>query len=606
MIRIVTVVVAIAATFISFGCQPIDHEGAHSALRGGGVDDLPVPEVIITMKDWIIVQKAMTNTWREHIESLKKIEEIYRKAELQKNNSADQPERIDLHGGFGLVQNNSEVLSQQEINTLRAQQINNNGLELEQQIAYESARVRNQGERMQQYSLMLNANGGYAQQMANIRQSYMKLGNLSAENYLSNQRKSIENGGLAIDNDGARIENFGKMLENQSKALENQLKALEVVLKGYYTRAYSKYVQAYSEYSDQIQKIWRKVGRVSGEVGGAMVQLRKYKRQASVCEARRKRVARLNMRAANSELKRVISLSQIPKILRTFSSTVEGEACLHKVLLTQKYRDLSELNRIEFELSYRDRPVGLFCPKASAADVEGLGMEAYPPVALNPETYEVTGYFQPQTYYQVFRLINDHDIDVKISRPPTVVSEDMCNRRHPEMQGFRVQSQEIEHALAETYEIQLSKAPAPAQGFSALPSGIPATNHSYRLFLERILNVVRRTQQCVNNQAQLADALGETETSTPIATGGPLEAGKPATSDYNIYMDENFPLMSATVRECMNMAEHHRYRAFAQLEATGAMLDILERATKMSPPRSPHPVQFQPVNSPQNRAGNDF
>ena len=91
---------------------------------------------------------------------------------------------------------------------------------------------------------------------------------------------------------------------------------------------------------------------------------------------------------------------------------------------------------------------------------------------------------------------------------------------------------------------------------------------------------------------------------TVAPEGTPLEAGKPATSDFNVFFDPDFPQMSATIRDCWKVAEHHRYKSFAIIDALDGIQAILDKAVQMKPPRSPHPSQFE-VAPPNTRPGND-
>jgi hypothetical protein len=85
----------------------------------------------------------------------------------------------------------------------------------------------------------------------------------------------------------------------------------------------------------------------------------------------------------------------------------------------------------------------------------------------------------------------------------------------------------------------------------------------------------------------------------------PLEAGKLARSNLNVFFDPDFPRMSESIRDCMTMAEHYRYKAFAEMEVYDRMFDILKKATELKPPHSPHPTQFQPAPAgPLTNPGN--
>jgi len=550
-----------------------------------------IPPVIVTMADWIRVKRAMIEVYREHLATLQNIDQIiHNRAVLSgQGEKVDSSQTLNLAGDLNLV----------------------GGADLD----YEAKKLQNQGEAISNYAAALNANSSYAMQMAQIQQMYANMSNAGFDSYLKGQKSQFEMERMGIDNDGARISNFGKMLENNSKALDNQLKSLEVVLKGMYSTAYGSYVNAYAEYSEQIQNVWQSVGRVNREANAALGQLKQYRRQVSICEARRKKIDTLNHRAALEELQRKVSLSTLPKIMRRFAASVEGESCLHKVLLSANYRNISELNFINYDVKFDDEPVGRFCPKAAAADLQNIPVADYPPPAIDPKTLEVVGFYQPMTYYQVFRLIVDRSEDVEIGDPKVSSSKEMC--KSAEARPYLLKSLEAEKALAETYSVVMPSAVTDPHGFSTDYGSISANETKYRLFLERMTNLMRLTQECVLDQRQLADAVGQVDGAQPAAAAAvatpekpassllPLEAKKAAFSDYNIFMDNSFPLMSASVRECMNMAEHHRYRVFAQMDADGAILEILERATKMSPPRSPHPIQFQPANGPLARPGND-
>ena len=546
---------------------------------------------INSMADWIRVKRALIEVWREHLATLKDIDTII-------NKQPTATGRAPGSGG-GATLNLSDSNASIDTAALNEQ----------------AKLLQNQGMAIANYSAALNADANYGMQMARLNEVYhsMSLGGFDA--YLKGQRSRFEMARMGIDNDGARISNFGKMLENNSKDLENQLKAIEVVLKGMYSVAYGSYVNSYAEYSDQIQKVWQSVGRVNSEVNAALSELRKYRREVSVCEARRKKIDRLNTLVANEELKREVSLYTLPKIMRRFAASLEGESCLHKVLLTARFHNTSELNFINYKVNFDDAPVGLFCPKATTADLNDLPVSDYPPPALDPTTLESVGFYQPLTYYQVFRLIVDRSEDVEIGAPRLTRSAEIC--KQDDYKSYLLKSVEAEKAMAETYSVALPSAMVNAHGFSTSYGNIPVSETKYRMFLERMTNIMRLTQQCVIDARQLADAVGNIDNSSPAPAPNipapekpasallPLEAKRAAFSDYNIFLDESFPLMSKSVQECMNMAEHHRYRVFAQMDANGAILEILERATKLPPPRSPHPVQFQPANGPLARPGND-
>ncbi len=544
---------------------------------------------ISTMADWIRVKRALIEVWREHLATLKDIDTIIHSQAPLSTNAATGGARLSL----------ADAGSSMDVAAL----------------AEQAKLLQNQGAAIANYSAALNADANYGMQMARLNEVYHNMSLSGFDSYLRGQKSRFEMARMGIDNDGARISNFGRMLENNSKELDNQLKSIEVVLKGMYSVAYGSYVNAYSEYSQQIQKVWESVGRVDAEVNAAIIQLKKYRREVSVCEARRKKIDRLNNLVANEELRREVSLYSLPMIMRRFAASLEGESCLHKVLLSARFQNMSELNYINYKVNYDNTPVGLFCPKAATADLNNLPVADYPPVTVDPKTLEAIGYYQPLTYYQVFRLIVDRSEDVQIGSPRLTRTAEIC--KSSEYQPFLLKSIEAEKAMAETYSVALPGAVVNAHGFSTSYGAIPVSETKYRLFLERMTNLMRLTQQCVMDARQLADAVGNIDSSTPAPAASarpadkpasallPLEAKKAAFSDFNIFMDESFPLMSKSVQECMNMAEHHRYRVFAQMDANGAILEILERATKLPPPRSPHPVQFQPANGPLARPGND-
>jgi hypothetical protein len=556
------------------------------------LDQYNQPIAIDSMADWLKIKRALIEVWREHLITLKDVDT------LLKNRSGLTSRQPGAGGATRLNLASGEASTR--VSTLE-----------------EAARLlQNQGLAIANYSAALNADANYNLQMAKMREMYhnMSIGGLDA--YVREQRSRFEFARMGIDNDGARITNFGRVLENNSKDLDNQLKGLEVLLKGMYSAAYGSYVNSYAEYSNQIQRVWQSVGRVNAEVNAAFVQLRKYRREVGVCESRRKKISRLNNLAANEELRREVSLYNLPRIMRRFVASLEGEACLHKVLLTARFQNTSELNFINYNVKFDDSAIGRYCPLPTTADLNDLPVAAYPPEAIDPKTLESLGFYQPLTYYQVFRLIVDRSEDVEISPPRITRSAEVC--RPSEFQPYLLKSLEAEKSMAETYTVAPPAAVTNPHGFSTSYGTIPASETKYRLFLERMTNLMRMTYQCVMDQRQLADAVGSLDSSQPAPTTTPeppekpasallpLEAKKAAFSDFNIFMDESFPLMSRSVQECMNMAEHHRYRVFAQMEANGALLEILERAAKLPPPRSPHPVQFQPMNSPLSRPGNDF
>ncbi len=543
-----------------------------------------LPRSISSMADWLKIKQARIQATATYLESLKTVYTAL----------GDAP--TDSVAGFRLQGRSSQFGRIMD----------------EAALEQEAKRLQNAGAAIQNYDVMLNAEGNYAKKMAEIAQMYASISNTGPKNFLDNQRSWLGNERLSVDNEGARIENFGKTLENYSKGLDNVLKELDVVLKGYYAVGYRSYVDSYLEYSDQIQKVWKQIGRTSAQVGGAMRELNKYRRQSNICEARRQRILSLKYRAANREASmKDVNLRRIPEIFNHLASSIEGEACLHKVLLTSKFDNMDELYKIEYEVAFTDKKVSVDCPVTSTPEgIAGRLATRYPWPIVNTETFEFEGYFHPVTYYQMYRVLTSVQAPIQIASAAINENGGGCNPFHPVSEEYMFNSVELEQSLADTYETVRPSPSGATEGFSANYSNIPASNRSYRKMMDRVTKIFSTVEQCIETARSGPPVLDEpSDTPTDPTTLPPLplpwEAGQKARSDMNTYFDADFPLMSESIRECAKTAEHFRYRAFAQLETAQAMFEVLQKAAVIPPPRSPHPVQYQP-GPPQTRNGNDF
>jgi hypothetical protein len=550
------------------------------------------------MAEWLTLKKRLITTWEEHFATLNQVRLLLE--QYEKLSTTEQPAE-----GLGLVQDLGRISSNPTPGQMEG---------IKSQLQNAALQLQNQGIAIENYSNKLRADAAYSLDMARLREMYLKMGNLGPEHYISNQKGLLQNERIAVDNDGARVEVFGKVLENYSKHLENRLKEIEVVLKGFYAVGYRSYARSYLEYSEQIEKVWRTIGRVNSEANASINQLREYRRQAATCESRRKRLLRHQYRESNSELpNKNVSLSSVPRILNRFAATVEGESCLHKSLLSAQFQDVTELFKVSYQVSIEGKSTEVFCPAAVDLEVEGLDVMDYPQPVIDPTTFTVTGVYQPLTYYQVYRLFVDHGGDVQIVRPTATLESSVgCNPRVPGTRKYMRDSFAVEQAFAESYDVIVDPLPTESRGFAVDYMGIPPQNLHYRKFLDRMATIMRKTEQCIEDLSAKKSALpvapaaaGETPAAAPAAAAPvPLQTGKSA-SDYFSYFNGDFPLLSESIRECMRAAEHHRYRAFAQLETVDALMEVMNKATRLTPPRSPHPVQFQPVNGPNTRPGND-
>jgi hypothetical protein len=535
------------------------------------------------MKDWLDNQKETIALYKEYLRSLKVIATII------------QEEKEKLRGGANLVEEASPpdpAIAARESATHR--------------MTMESSRIRNIGMSVENRARAMSSNSEYAAARARLAREYTSIGNLPIENAISNNRGGLMNDRIGIDNMGARIDNVGKMLGNEAKHLENVLQQVEIFLKRQYSIAYTNYVKSYEVYSKQITLILKMTGRVNAQMGKALKNLRLYGSRSASCESRRLRLSRQHLRNANAELRsRNIYYSKVPQLFNKIAESEAGEECLHKTLLASNFLDTSELYSIGYNVKYFDdnKPT-IQCPVMAEDSTEGMNAMDYPYVQLDEKSYAVTGYYQPVTYYQVFRLITDTENEIEITRP-LEVDRPVCQKRNPGTASYLSQSRAIEDALGEEIDIDISSLNVIDAGYSAMTSSIPYRNKSYKKFLNRITTIFKTTEACTKTRKTPANveipAGTETHSSIP---SGPLVAGAPASSDMTIFFDPDFPKMSASIRECMRQAEHYRYKAYTYIEATDAMLEVEKKALEMKPPRAPHPVQFKPVGANPN-AGNN-
>jgi hypothetical protein len=313
-------------------------------------------------------------------------------------------------------------------------------------------------------------------------------------------------------------------------------------------------------------------------------------------------------REANQGLRgKTVSYSNVADTMRYLASTTKGEECLHKVLLTSQFTSVGELFNIRYQIAWDGGPkVALNCPSIEGLVTdEGMSAMNYPPVVLDPASSAMVGVYQPTTYYQLYRLVTETAARVTIA-PPGQSDQLVCEPRVPGTVSYLKESRRLEKALAESFAVNASQRTVRAAGYAPNFSSIPSANTSYRSLVDRMTMVFQRVAACqASDDTFLPPPSGGDTPTVPVAkpadptklppVDAPMEVGKPARSELGVFFDPDFPLMSETVRDCMRMAEHYRYKAFSQMETYERMYSILQKATEMKPPRAPHPTQFMPA-----------
>jgi len=500
---------------------------------------------------------------QEIIKSLQRVERIIR-GEIPTESLQDPS------GAFSLVQ----LTPQQQVE-LQARALQNEGIH-----------ISNQASRIQNYAASIAA------------------GNRRTELALTNEASSI-------DNFGKRLNNVSAALRNETIAIENELKRLEVGLRSVYLNMYQNYARSFNRYSQYMFNIYRRADRASIAAARSLRELRNYHRQSNICATRARSVWRRSLTEANQELwERDVSLRNIPRIFSSLAAKPGGEACLHAALLEQFPGPNSELLNIHYQVEHNNRPIELRCPiledDAQSVDSDLITSEfdlmSYPMPILDEETFEPIGFFQPLTYYQVYRLLTDNEIMANFANAPAN-DRAVCNRFHPGVRRFMETSHLTERYLSEFdmfSEIDIEAMPLSDSAYLRINQSL-RHNRSYMTLIDRMTTIFRKTESCIA-QVNTFEEITVEPPEGSFGTDSPsLEARSTAKTVLTSYFDPSLPLMSESVRSCMQLAEHHRYMAFNNIELVEDIFSLFSQMSELNPPRSPAPVQLQPHDAGGHR-----
>jgi len=496
---------------------------------------------------------------------------------------------------------------------------NNNRMALEQRMKEAEIQAVN----TQNYATALNAQAQAAKAAGDNNAKIFTAQNEKSKIAAQNQKTLQESAGIAVDNIGKAIDNEGNAIENVGKALDNEIKSLEVVLKALYVNAYRLYVNIYGSYTVQLGKIWRQIGKAASTFGTVQSLFRRYHRQSLICESRFKRsLSDLNKIAAVERLDKIITYKNLPERLGNFASSSRGESCLVRAALSeQSITGSEELYHIDYHVDYgkEEAPVGISCPELQMTKVVGdeniehdslmvgdtildhqVTLAEWPPAKYDADSGDLLGYYAPVTYLQVFTMFVTQGANIQINPPPADQSYDVCPhnlRRNRKMRPLFVKYVKASNDLEKGFFDRQVEVEVPTvvgskkNGYNINKS----KNDHYNKFLNKFTTIFAKADSCVSQAAP-----------PPVEVGGERAlGGAVASTIFNIYNESYSPLMSEALRQCWELGEQFRKRAKDQIEMSKELYEVMEKAAKISPPRAPHPTQFNP-GPPQTSNGNNF